>query len=460
MGDAPGPGQAHHEGSRRRLTIGLLMSVVAIAFESMAVLTAMPAAAQDLGDLDLYAWAFTLFVIAQTFSTVAAGQYSDRHGPIAPLIAGFAIFTGGLVLAGFAPSMVVLLLARFIQGLGGGTMNLAVMVLVARIFDERERADLMTGFSAAWMGPAFLGPPIAAWLADTWSWHWVFWSVLPLLAVAGLLVIGPLRRVSLEPHGPHGGARRHLGLAAMVAIGAALLQWAGQRIEPTSLLWVACGLGLLIWGLPPLMPRDFSWRGRGLSAVVLVRALTSGAFFGAQTFLPLMLVQARQLSLFWAGAIMTVGSIGWMLGAWLQSRPWLRLRRDTIIAVGTGATALGLVAVAVAGWLVSSWLGLAILGWVVSGLGMGLSTASTSLAVMQLSATGELGRNTSSLQVGEALGNSVTAGLAGTVFAVTSAQGDSGLTYGGLLSAMLIVASAAAVVSHRIGAVQNHSVSL
>ncbi len=458
MGDVPGM-TSSHDGSRRRLTVGLLMCVVAIAFEAMAVLTAMPAAAADLGDLDLYAWAFTAFVLAQTFSTVAAGGLSDRFGPVPPLVAGFVVFTGGLVLAALAPTMAVLLLARFVQGLGGGTVNLAVMVLVARVFDERERADLMTGFSAAWMGPAFLGPPIAAWLAGTWSWHWVFWSVLPLLAVAAMLMAGPLRRVDLSPQEPVPAKKRHLGLAALVAVGAALLQWAGQRIEPLSVAWVVIGAGLLVVGLPPLMPRGFSWFGRGLAAVVAVRTLTSGAFFGAQTFLPLMLVQAHGLSLFWAGATMTIGSVGWMLGSWLQSRPWLRMRRDAIIAWGAAATFAGLVGVAINGWLPSAWLGIGMAGWVAAGVGMGLSSASTSLAVMQLSDHAELGRNSSALQVGEALGNSISAGLAGTLFVLAGTSGQEGL-FAGPFTAMAAIACAAVGASRRIGAVENHSVSL
>ena len=83
---------------RRWLTIGLMMCVMAISFESYAVLTAMPAAARDLGNLSLYAWTFTAFVIAMTFSIVASGQFSDRYGPIQPMMWGFGIFAGGLVL--------------------------------------------------------------------------------------------------------------------------------------------------------------------------------------------------------------------------------------------------------------------------------------------------------------------------------------------------------------------------
>lgn len=446
--------------SRRGLIVGLLLSVAAIAFEATAVVTAMPAAVDDLGNLDLYAWAFTGFVIAQTLSIVAAGRAADRFGPVRPLTAGFVIFGVGLALAGAATSMGLLVVARTIQGLGGGTMNLAVMVLVGRVFDGRERASLMTAFSAAWMVPAFAGPPLAAWLAETWSWHWVFWSVLPVLLLAGLLVIRPLLRLSLPAHADAVQTpRRHLPMALLVAAGAASLQWAGQRIEPTSLLWLIVGLGLLIWGLPPLMPAGFSPTGRGLSAVVNVRALTSGAFFGAQTFLPLMFTTAWGLSLQWAAATMIVGSVGWMTGAWLQSRPWLRFRRDTIIVIGAALAAVGLLAVASAALLPGPGVILVMAGWLCSGVGMGLSNASTSLAVMQLSPAVALGRNTSSLQVGEALGNSLSAGIAGTLY-VIAGGGTSDAGFGALMVAMVAISVLAVFSSVRIGHVENHSVTL
>jgi MFS family permease len=456
----PDDGAVETSPSRRGLTIGLLLSVVAIAFEAMAVLTAMPAAADDLGDLNLYAWAFTAFMIAQTFAIVAAGQFSDRFGPKPPLMVGFVVFAIGLVVCGAAPTMPVLLAGRFIQGLGGGTMNLAVMVLVARVFDERERAVMLTGFSAAWMVPSFAGPPIAAWLSTTFSWHWVFWSVLPLMVIAGALILKPLRAADLPPHSDVAAAPRQLGWAALVAAGAALLQLAGQQITLWSLLWAALGLGLLWWGLPPLLPPRFRPSGRGLDAVVVVRSLSAGAFAGAQTFLPLMLVQAAGLSLGWSGAVLTTGSAGWMLGAWLQSRPWLRLRRDQIIVAGAVSTTIGLVGVAAAGWAPQRLLAVAVVGWVFGGLGMGLSLASTSLAVMQLSEPVEIGRNTSSLQVGEALGNSIGAGLAGTLFALALAQGLTVLGFAGPLTAMVGLAVLAVASAMRIGALENHSVRL
>lgn len=447
------------------LIMGLLLCVAAIAFEQIAVVTAMPSAEADLGNLEWYAWAFTAFVIAQIVAIVAAGRASDAVGPKLPLVVGFVVFATGLVVSGSAPTMTVLLVGRFIQGLGGGTMNLAVMVLVARLFDGRQRAVLMTWMSMAWMLPAFVGPPIAGWLSTHLSWHWVFYSVLPLMAVGGLLILFPLLGADLSasrvPQPPRKGIPA-LAAAPLVAFGAAAVQVAGQLFETASLLWLAGGVVMLGVGLPALLPRGYRLLGSGLAANVNTRLLTTGAFFGSETFLTLMLTRAEKLELTTAGLILTIGSIGWAAGSWLQSRPWLRLRRDQIVSVGGIATVLGLSLVAVAAWFPGALLWLVILGWVIGGLGMGLQMSSTNLVVMELSAQAELGANTSSLQVGEALGNSIVAGLAGTIFATmsaTEAGALSGVVFGPVYAAMALVALLGLLASLRIGPVVNHSLA-
>jgi hypothetical protein len=97
------------------LTVGLLITVVAIAFESIAVATAMPVAAQDLQALSYYSWAFSLFLVGMLFSTVLAGRLSDRIGPARPLQAGFAVFAAGLILAGSAQHITQLVAGRLVQ---------------------------------------------------------------------------------------------------------------------------------------------------------------------------------------------------------------------------------------------------------------------------------------------------------------------------------------------------------
>ena len=442
---------------RRWLTVGLMLCVMAISFESYAVLTAMPAASRDLGNLGLYAWTFTAFVIAMTFSIVASGQFSDRYGPIQPMMWGFGIFAAGLVVAALAPAMWVLVVARFIQGLGAGTMNVAVMVLIARAYDEEQRARLMMWFSACWMIPAFVGPPLAGWIVQVSSWHFVFWAVLPLMAVGGALVLHPLRHITLAPEEPHELKKRLMLLAAAVAAGLALIQWATQELDAWSVLWAGVGLAAVVFGLPPLLPKTIDWSGRGISGVVGARLFSAGAFFGAQSFLPLMLTEARGMEAVITGITLTVGSIGWMAGALLQSQnwKWLSWRRDQMIIVGVAAIALGVAVLALASFFPESWLGLVMIAWIIAGFGMGLQNPSTSLAVMPLSDDAELGRNTSSLQVGESLGSSLFTGLAGAWFAHFHLTSGAPLTFGGLMVMMVFVGLVAILMAYRIGPVAN-----
>lgn len=452
-----GQGPKQGQGQSRWLTVGLMMCVMAISFESYAVLTAMPAAASALGNLDLYAWTFTAFVIAMTFSIVASGQFTDKYGPVRPMMWGFGIFAGGLVMAAVAPTMWVLLLARFTQGLGAGTMNVAVMVLIARAFDEQARARLMTWFSACWMLPAFVGPPLAGWIVQVSSWHFVFWAILPVMVIGGALVLGPLRTIKLAPAEPHELKKRLMALAALVAAGLALIQWALQKIEPLSALWALIGLAAVVFGVPPLMPKTINWTGRGISGVVGARLFSAGAFFGAQSFLTLMLVDSRKMEPIMVGVTLTVGSVGWMLGALLQSQSWLTWRRDQMVLVGVGGITAGVAILAIPAFFIDSWFGLVIIAWIVAGFGMGLQNPSTSLAVMQLSDEAELGRNTSSLQVGESLGSSLFTGIAGAWFAhfYITAQAGASFTFGGLMTLMVVVGLISVLCASRIGPIRN-----
>ena len=98
--------------SQRRLVVGVCATIVAVAFESIAVATAMPVAARDLDGFDHYAWSFSVFVIGMLFSTVVGGRLADRIGPARPLLVGLAVFALGLLLAGSATTMAQLIALR------------------------------------------------------------------------------------------------------------------------------------------------------------------------------------------------------------------------------------------------------------------------------------------------------------------------------------------------------------
>src|SRR5919107_1806577 len=194
--------------SQRRLTVGLSITVVAIAFESIAVATAMPVAAQDLHALSYYSWSFSLFLVGMLVSTVLAGRLSDRIGPARPLQAGFAVFAVGLILAGSAQHISQLVAGRLVQGLGSGLINTAIFVSVARAYDDAQRPKIFTYLSAAWVLPAFVGPPVAAAITEHRSWHWVFLSVIPVVVLGAAMALPELSRIGHQPARPEpGGAR-------------------------------------------------------------------------------------------------------------------------------------------------------------------------------------------------------------------------------------------------------------
>ena len=447
--------------SRRSLAIGLCMTIVAIAFETIAVATAMPAAARDLQGLRWYAWAFSLFTIGMLFTTVVGGRLSDRIGPAKPLIAGLVIFSAGLVVAGTASHMAQLVTGRLVQGLGSGVMNVAIFVCIARTFTAAERPRMFTYISTAWVLPSFVGPPVSAWLTSRLSWHWVFFAVLPLVAFGAAMVLPTLIRL-MRTHtdrvpAPGEAKPAAIWAAGITALAAAGLQVAGQRLDRLALLVLVASLAALAVGLPRLMPPGFLRLSGGLPMVIVVRALLAGAFVGAEAFVPLMLVEQRGIGLLLAGAVLTVGSVGWMTGSYLQSRRWLRIRRDRLVTLGCLSLSLGIAVVAGTALVPSLWYGLVAVGWIFAGLGMGLSTASTSLAVMTLSSEAQQGRNASSLNLGDALGSGVLVGLSGSIFAALHPRGELPITFGALLLTMVVAALAAAGLSLRIGAVRNDS---
>ncbi|MDP9443611.1 MAG: MFS transporter, partial [Actinomycetota bacterium] len=224
-----------------RTTVGIISLVVLVAFEAMAVATAMPVAARELDGLELYAWAFTGFLIAALFATAVAGQVCDRIGPTLPFVAGVAVFLVGLVVAGSAPAMWPFVLGRMIQGLGGGTVIVALYVVVARAFDESVRPRVFLFMSAAWIVPSIVGPLVAGAVTEQMSWRLVFWGLVPFVVVPVLLTAPALRRLP-RVEGERRPSRVLLALA--VAVGAAALQYGGQRAERAD--WVVAGVALAV----------------------------------------------------------------------------------------------------------------------------------------------------------------------------------------------------------------------
>ncbi|MFJ2867373.1 MFS transporter [Kitasatospora sp. NPDC087314] len=416
LDDDPGGGVL--SGRYRALTLGIVSVVLLLAFEATAVNTAMPVAARQLDGIGLYAFAFSGYFTTTLFALVVSGQWCDRRGPLQPLFTGIAVFGMGLVVAGTAPGMWVFVAGRAIQGLGGGLVIVALYVVVGRAYPERLRPAVFAAFSSAWVLPSIVGPVVSGAITQHLGWRWVFLAV-PVLILLPLAVMGPALARSERDHPVLKGAdfdRRRTVLAAMAALGAGLLQYAGQRLDLIGLLPAAAGAALLLPAVLGLLPAGTLRAGRGLPTVILLRGVAAGAFFAAEAFIPLMMVTQRGLSPTLAGLTLTSGGLSWALGSWLQGRPGAERYREAMIRGGFVLTAVAIAGAAlVLVPAVPAWA--AAVAWGVGGIGMGLTVASVSVLMMKLSTPEDAGANSASLQMSDALGNVLLVGLSGVLFA-------------------------------------------
>lgn len=436
-------------GRFRALTVGAVALVSLSAFEALAVATAMPSVARALDGLALYALAFGGPFASGVLGMVVSGIWSDARGPSAPIRHGVFWFVVGLLIAGSAQSMGLIVLGRAVQGFGSALFSVALYVMVAHAYPEELHRRIFAAFAAAWVVPSLVGPAIAGLIVQYVGWRWVFLAV-PLLAVPALALIQPaLRRLdgatTNRPVAP--GSARRIGWAFGAAASAALLHYGGQQRGPLAVALLALALVGLGVCVPRLLPAGFLRIRRGLPTVIAIRGLASAAFVGAEVFIPLLLSRERGLSPAAAGFALMAGALSWSAGSTVQSRLRQPRLRAALPRVGMLFIALGIGIVASAVWHSVPVL-VGVLAWGVAGLGMGLVFPTLSVLTLELSAPGEQGRNSSALQLGDSIFSATVLALSGALLAATAVPGPSTYLAGFAVAAALALAGA--VISGRV----------
>lgn len=430
----------------RTLSIGVISVIFLIAFEATAVGTAMPVAARELEGIGLYAFAFSAYFTTSLFAMVLSGQWADRQGPLRPLTVGIGSFAAGLVLAGTAGAMWVLLIGRAVQGFGGGLVIVALYVVVSRAYEERLRPAIMAAFAASWVVPSIVGPLASGTVTEHLGWRWVFLAIPALVVVPLVVALPAIRRAAGGPVDTGGEPEpfdlRRIRLALGISAGAGLLQYAAQDLRWLSLIPAVAGAALLVPAALGLLPRGTYRARRGLPAVVLLRGVAAGAFVAAESFVPLMLVTQRGLSPTMAGFSLALGGLTWAGGSWLQSKGWMAPYRQRLMVGGMLLVAFSIAAApavlidGVPVWTLAA-------AWGVGCLGMGLVIGSTSVLLLKLSAPEEAGANSAALQISDALANVVLLAAGGAAFA---ALGGGAVGAGHVVSAGLGAPHAGAFV--------------
>lgn len=437
---------------RRATTLAMCTLVLLVAFESLAVTTVMPSVSDALDGARLYSFAFAGPLATGVVGMVVAGPWADRAGPRAPLLTAIGLFVAGLVVAGTATSMTVLVLGRLVQGLGGGACTVALYVIVARLYPPLLHPRVFAGFSAAWVVPSLVGPSAAGLVAQHLGWRWVFLGVVALVVPVTAVLQRPLAEVG-RPASDAAGApvpRRRL-LWAVVAAGAVAGLNVSATVDP-PLGWLLAGAAavLAVVAVRPLVPPGTLRAARGLPSVVATRGLVAGAFFGAEVYLPYLLTDVYGFAPATAGVALTTAAIAWAGASWWQGRLGARLADRDAVRLGTA-----FVAVAVAGCLAVTALGLpagvAVGAWTLAGLGMGLAYARLSVLVLARSAPGTQGANTSALSVADSMGAAIALATTGILFAAVEGKAP-GTPFAASFAWCALLALTSAVVAPRVAA--------
>ncbi|MGW2158564.1 MFS transporter [Nonomuraea sp. NPDC001699] len=421
-------------GAYRALTLGVLLSVGMVAFESLGVATVLPGIAEDLDGLGAYGWGLSALMLANIIGTVLAGRAADRRGPWRPMALGMLVFAVGCVVAGAAPSWLLFLVGRFGQGLGVGAVMSMAYTMIGLAYPERLRARMYALLSSAWTIPSLVGPAVTGILADHLTWRSVFLLMLPIAGVAALLTLPGLRRLHRAEAAATAPApaapwwKRPLAGAILLTVGTGVLLQALLLKNPVLMIVLAvAGVAVAVPALRRVTPEGTLSARAGLGAGVVVRGLLCGVYFGSEAFLPLGLQQLRGMGATLAGLGLSAGAITWVVGAGLQAK-----RDNGKNGTRTASTVLGfavllagvaLIALTILTSALPSWI--ALVGWATGGLGMGIGFNASTTVTLEQAPPERQGEASGALQLAQTLATGVIAGLGGAAIAFAQTHGGS-----------------------------------
>ena len=415
-------------------TAGLCLVETTAGLQTLLVATVLPRAVRDIGGIQLYGLVFSGYMLAGIVSIPASGADADRHGPARPLLRYSIYFLVGTVMAALAPSMPLLVVARLIQGYGGGAMYSLAYGIVPRVYPAQLRPKMLSLLSGVWVVTGLLGPPFGALLASTVGWRWAIAVAIPTLLLGYGVLSARVRDIPPE----NASKPQRLTAAVTLMIGSAIFL---AGLSTGGWGWVAAlgGLALALPAVRHLIPPAMR---RGLYGIALVLSLgLNMSFFTVDSFLPLMLTSVRGTSLAIAGAAVTASAISWFPGSLWQQRVAERvsLRRQALISCAVLLVAECVVAAAIVG--IPLWL--VFLGAIAEGLAMGVAFNIVLLMAMEPSGDHGVATLTSTRFLAGRLGLVLGTGLAGVSVAAGSRGGTS--LSAGIAGAMGIAIAGAGV---------------
>ena len=402
---------------------GVMVAMFLAAADQTILASALPTIAGSLGGLADLSWVVIAYLLAATIAAPLYGHLGDRFGRRRMLLGALAIFTAASLACALAPTLLLLIAARAVQGLGGGGLMTLAQALIGEHVSPRERGRFSGYFATVFALASTSGPVLGAYLTEHLSWRAVFAVNLPLGLVAAILAW----RIPQAAIIRQGRFRPDIIGALLFTMSALALLFAlssgGNRFDWRSWPMAALAGGALI-GFALLV----MWERRAADPVIPIRFFAvpaivrsdavvicfAAALFSTILYLPLYLQLGRGLGIGQSGLLLLPITLSMVASSAITGRLVTRTGEVKLfpqlgLALATLAYLLLAATVSVGSTL--SVLSLTLL----AGAGLGMVMPPTQVAVQHAAGRESLGAATATISVSRAVGGAIGVAIVGAI---------------------------------------------
>jgi len=401
---------------------GLALAMFLGALNQTIVATALPTIGRAFGDFENLSWVVIAYLLTSTIVAPLYGKLSDIYGRRGMMLVALGVFVAGSAASAAAPSMLMLILGRGLQGIGGGGIVPLTQSIIADAVAPRERGYYQAYTGSVWIVAGAAGPVLGGVIAEHLHWSMIFWLNVPLGLAAAFL---SHRQLKLVPVHERAHKIDVIGAVLMMAAAIALLlalTWGGTRFP-----WLSQQIAFLA-GLALVLTALFVWRvlrapepflplavlkNPVMRAGSLTSACSQGVAIGLTIFVPLYYETVHGLTASASGLALIPIVIMTTPGSFLSGRCMLHLDRYKWFPVLMLSLAAMAVALLVIHPLSPVWVVAVVTGLV--GMGTGSSYPVVTVSIQNAVAHRQIGIAMGAMNFFRALASAFVVAVMGAI---------------------------------------------